>query len=224
MKKIGLIGGTSPESTLLYYRHLIELSRKALPKNVYPEILIYSVNFDFVVSNMRSGKVEKVVEEFNEILKLFESAGVEIASLTANTMHLLFDKLDTSIKLVHIVDSVLKRAIEKGYKRLILFGTKRTMESDLYPSRLRKHGIEVVIPNDEDREKIDRIIFEITASGVNEELKERAIDLARKYANFGDAIILGCTELPLVLNNKGFEVIDTVRVHAEDIFREAVKV
>ncbi len=223
MKKIGLIGGTSPESTLLYYRHLIDLSRENLPENVYPEILIYSVNFEFVVSSMREGKLERVAEKFNEILKIFESAGVQIAALTANTMHLLFDMLKTDIEMVHIVDSVARYAKEKGYKRLVLFGTKRTMESDLYPSRLEGNGIEIVVPLPEHREKINDIIFEITAKGVNEDLKSRALEIAKIYGREGDAIILGCTELPLVLKDSGMEVIDTVEVHARDIFERAVK-
>ena len=223
MKKIGLIGGTSPESTLLYYRHLIDLSRENLPENVYPEILIYSVNFEFVVSSMREGKLERVAEKFNEILKIFESAGVQIAALTANTMHLLFDMLKTDIEMVHIVDSVARYAKEKGYKRLVLFGTKRTMESDLYPSRLEGNGIEIMVPLPEHREKINDIIFEITAKGVNEDLKSRALEIAKIYVREGDAIILGCTELPLVLKDSGMEVIDTVEVHARDIFERAVK-
>ena len=222
MKKIGLIGGTSPESTLLYYENLIDLSRKRLPENVYPEILIYSVNFDFVVKNMR--KDPKIVaEKFNEILKIFENAGVEVAALTANTMHLLYDMLDTSIEMVHIVDSVLEYSLEMGYKKLVLFGTKRTMESDLYPSKLKNKGIDVIVPSEEDREVINEIIFSITADGVSESLKDRAKKIAERYSGLADAIILGCTELPLVLKDSGFEVIDTVEVHARDIFSRAVE-
>ena len=221
MKKIGLIGGTSPESTLLYYRYLIDLSREKLPENVYPEILIYSVNFDFVVSNMRNGETEKVVEKFNEILRLFESAGIEVASLTANTMHLLFDRLETKIEMVHIVDAVRDYAEKKGYRRLVLFGTLRTMKSDLYPSRME--GFEIIVPDEEDGKEINDIIFEITSKGVSEDIEERALKIAEKYSKMGDAIILGCTELPLVLNDKGFEVIDTVMVHAQEIFRRAVE-
>ncbi len=222
MKKIGLIGGTSPESTLLYYENLIDLSREKLPKNVYPEILIYSVNFDFVVKNMREDP-RIVAEKFNEILKVFKDSGVGVAALTANTMHLIYDMLDTSIDMVHIVDSVADYSAKKGYKKLVLFGTKRTMESDLYPSKMRRNGIDIVIPSEEDRELINDIIFSITADGVSESLKEKARDVARKYSTLADAIILGCTELPLVLKDSGFEVIDTVEVHARDIFFRAVE-
>jgi len=222
LKKIGLIGGTSPESTLLYYENLISLSRKNLPENVYPEILIYSVNFDFVVSNMRR-EPRIVAEKFNEILKIFESSGVEIGALTANTMHLLYDMLNTSIQMIHIVDSVRDYSVKKNYKKLVLFGTKRTMESDLYPSKMKDEGIEIIIPSESDREEINEIIFSITANGVNEKLKDRAMKIAEKYADLADAIILGCTELPLVLKDSGFEVIDTVEVHARDIFFKAVE-
>ena len=222
MKKIGLIGGTSPESTVLYYENLINLSRENLPENVYPEVLIYSVNFDFVVKNMRRDP-KIVAKKFNEILKIFEGSGVEIAALTANTMHLLYDMLETSLEMVHMVDSIAEYSVKKGYKKLVLFGTKRTMESDLYPSKMRKRGIDVIVPSSEDMEEINEIIFSITASGVNESLKRKAEDIARKYAGFADAIILGCTELPLVLKDSGLEVIDTVEVHAKDIFFKAVK-
>ncbi len=222
MKKIGLIGGTSPESTLLYYENLISLSRENLPENVYPEILIYSVNFDFVVSNMRR-EPRIVAEKFNEILKIFESSGVEIGALTANTMHLLYDMLNTSIQMIHIVDSVKNYSVKKNYKKLVLFGTKRTMESDLYPSKMKDEGIEIIIPSEDDREEINEIIFSITANGVDEQLKDRAMKIAEKYAGLADAIILGCTELPLVLRDSGFEVIDTVEVHARDIFFKAVE-
>ena len=217
-----MIGGTSPESTLLYYKSLINLSREKLPENVYPEILIYSVNFDFVVKNMRRDP-RVVAKKFNEILKIFENSGVEVGALTANTMHLIYDMLDTSIEMVHIVDSVRNYSIKKGYRKLVLFGTKRTMESDLYPSKLNDAGIDVVIPSESDREEINDLIFSITAGGVDVSLKERAKKMAKKYSSLADAIILGCTELPLVLKDSGFEVIDTVEVHARDIFSKAVE-
>ncbi len=222
MKKIGLIGGTSPESTALYYESFIELSRKFLPENVYPEILIYSVNFEFVLRNMK-GNLKAIAEKFNEILRVFEDAGVELAAMTANTMHLLYDMLDTSMEMVHIVDSVVKYSEEKSFKKLVLFGTKRTMESNLYQKRMERAGIEILIPDEEDREEIDNLIFEITARGVSEGVKRRALDIASRYVEMADAIILGCTELPLVLKDSSFEVIDTVEVHVKDIFIRAVE-
>ena len=224
MRKIGLIGGTSPESTVLYYSHLVELSRKHLEKDVYPEIVIYSVNFKEVSALMRGGKREKLAEKFSEIFKWMEGVGVEIGALTANTMHLVFDMIETSIELVHIVDSTVKEAKKKGYKKLTLFGTKKTMESDMYPKKMAEHGIEIIVPDEEDRERINSMIFEKLVFGkVDEDVKREALSLAEKYLKVSDAIILGCTELPLAFEGLDIPKLDTTYIHAKDIFERAVR-
>ncbi len=223
MKKIGLIGGTSPESTQLYYDYLIRFSRENLDRHVYPEIVIYSVNFKEVMDLMSSGEFSELAEKFSRIFKWMEEMGVGIGALTANTMHLVFDMIDVDFELVHIVDAVAIEALRRGYKKLVLFGTKATMESSLYPSIARKHGLEIVIPDPDDRNTINDVIFsDLVVGNVSEEIKEKLKSIAQRYLENADAVILGCTELPLAMKNVGIPVLDSTEIHAWQIFRKAV--
>ena len=223
MKKIGLIGGTSPESTLLYYSHLINLSKEKLEKYVYPEIVIYSVNFKKIMELVKSDRKE-LAGKFSKIFNWMETVGVEVGALTANTLHVVFDMIETNIKLVHIVEAVAEEAKELGYEKLTLFGTYTTMTSDLYPNVMKKYGIEIVVPSDEDKEKIERIIFdELTFGKVKDNIRTQLKNLAEKYLKLSDAIILGCTELPIGFKDIDVPKLDTVYIHAKKIFEKAIE-
>ncbi len=223
MKKIGLIGGTSPESTLLYYDYLVKFSRNYLERHVYPEIVIYSVNFKDVMNLVGAGKFADLARKFSEIFNWMRGIGVEVGALTANTMHLVFNMIETDLELVHIVDAVALEALRKNYKKLVLFGTRATMESSLYPNVASKHGLEIVVPSGEDRGRINEIIFdELVLGKVRDETKEELKKMAEKYLEDADALILGCTELPLALKGVGLPVLDSTEIHAREIFRRAV--
>ncbi|NOZ91898.1 MAG: amino acid racemase [Dictyoglomi bacterium] len=222
LKKIGILGGLSPESTIPYYQYLVDLSAKHLPELVYPEIVIYSVNFGEVVANMRSGNADKVRELFQKVLDHFNDMGVEVFAIACNTMHIHLPYLNTyDMEVVHIVDVVGDEAEKYGYKKLMLFGTKRLLDSGLYKEMLGKRGIEVVYPEEEDAIAIDKLIFRLGNGEINDETRAEAMKYVEKYKDAADAIILGCTELPLVVPEGKYNTLDTTHLHAKAIFRKA---
>ena len=223
MKRIGLIGGTSPESTLYYYRGFVELSRKRFDKNFYPEIVIFSLNFkkfrDFATWDEKK-------EYIMEGIRALECSGAGVISLTANTPHIIFDELqrETKVKMVSIVDAVAEEAIGRGFQSVLLLGTKITMTSEFYIQGLRKHGLEVMVPTEEEIEKVNRIIFDELALG---DFKSRCelVRLIDSYADRADAAILGCTELPLALRDGDAKIplLDSAKIHVKAILEEALK-
>ena len=225
MKKIGILGGLSPESTVPYYQFIVDLSAQHLPDLVYPEMVIYSVNFHDVVSNMRSGHQDKVREHFQYVIDHFEKMGVQVFAIACNTMHIHLPYLNTyNMEVVHIVDVVAQEAQKKGYKKLMLFGTRRLLESRLYIDMLKEYGIEVVYPEEEDIIAIDKLIFRLGAGEINDETRKEAIGYVERYKDSVDAIILGCTELPLVVPKGQYNVLDTTYLHAKAIFQRATGV
>ncbi len=223
MKRIGLIGGTSPESTLYYYGLFVEESHRRFEKNFYPEIVIFSVNFkkfrDFPTW-------EEKKNYLLEGIRSLECSGAEIIALTANTPHMVFDELqkESKTRMVSIIDALAKESKRKGFKKLLLLGTKTTMTADFYRKRLEGHGLEVITPNDEEMDEVNRIIFEELALG---ELRSKGylVNLVNKYAPQVDAAVLGCTELPLALKEGDTDVplLDTVKIHVNAILRAAME-
>ena len=225
MKKIGILGGLSPESTVPYYQYIVDFSAKYLPELVYPEIAIYSVNFEKVVKNMRSGKQDEVRKQFQWVIDHFNSMGVEVFAIACNTMHIHLPYLNTyDMEVVHIAEVVGREAQKRGYKKLMLFGTKRLLDSRLYPEILEKYGVEVVYPSEEDAIAIDKLIFRLGNGEITDDTRKEAISFVEKYQNEVDAIILGCTELPLVVPRDQYPVLDTTYLHAKAIFERATGV
>ncbi len=223
MKRIGLIGGTSPESTLYYYGLFVEESHRRFEKNFYPEIVIFSVNF----KKFRGFPTwEEKKNYLLEGVRALECSGADIIALTANTPHMVFDDLqrETDRKMISIIDALAEESKRKGFKKLLLLGTKITMTSDFYIERLERHGLEVVIPNESEINEVDRIIFEELALG-NLKSKEYLVNLVNKYASEVDAAVLGCTELPLALKEGDTKIplLDTVKIHVNAILQEAVE-
>ncbi len=223
MKRIGLIGGTSPESTLYYYGLFVEESHRRFEKNFYPEIVIFSVNF----KKFRSFPTwEEKKNYLLEGVRALECSGADIIALTANTPHMVFDDLqsETNRKMISIIDALAEESKRRGFKKLLLLGTKITMTSEFYIERLERHGLEVVIPNESEINEVDRIIFEELALG-NLKSKEYLVHLVNKYASEVDAAVLGCTELPLALKEGDTKIplLDTVKIHVNAILQAAME-
>jgi len=230
MKRIGILGGMAPESTLEYYRILIALSHERLPRDEYPQIVIYSLNFKEFIAMMRAGDYESALALLAHGIKTLEQAGADFALLASNTPHMFFEELAgrVTIPLLSIVETTLQRAEELGLQRLGLFGTKFTMEGGFYRAAARDHGLELVIPDLAERELIHKIIMEELVNGrVLEESRAELAKIAQRLqAEEGiEALILGCTELPLILDEKalGMPVLDTTRIHAEAAFDHALE-
>lgn len=220
MKKIGLVGGTGPESTLMYYKELNTRMDNLTNGKEMPDIAIESVNFhrawEYVVAEQYDLLTDYLAEKVNNLV----AGGAEVISLTAATMHIVFDELTKKVpaSLVSIPKAVCEEAVSSGIKKVGLFGTIFTMEQDYMKKDLSDAGIQVFIPEKEDRELIARRIYEELERGI---IKETTlcefIDIIEKMKKqYGiEAIILGCTELPLLLNadNCPIKCMDAVEIH-----------
>jgi len=229
MKKIGLVGGTGPESTLMYYKELNSRIDKITDEKHMPEIVIESVDFRRALDYVSSGKYDLLKDYLSEKVECLKNAGAEVISLTAVTMHIVFEALvkDTGVSLVSIPKAVCKDVKDKGYKRILLLGTIFTMEQDYMKKDFRDAGIEVYIPDENDRKLVAKRIFEELEFGIVKEstLKELQNIIDKIRDQYGiEAVVLGCTELPLILNSENCSVpcLDSVEIHINDLIREAL--
>jgi len=223
MKVIGIIGGTTPESTLYYYRIFIELSRKYFEPNFYPYIIIYSLNFKEFSEHPEGWEGRKRM--LIKAAKSLEKAGAEIIAISANTPHIVFDDVRKNVKskMISIIDALAEKAKERNLKNLLLLGTKTTMSMSFYKDALKKYGIETIVPHEAEMEEINRIIMKELSMG-NFKSKGYITELIDKYSSQVDGVILGCTELPLIIKEKDVKiaVLDTAKIHVEKILKEAM--
>ncbi len=219
MKRIGIIGGTTPESTIYYYRLFVDISREKFEKDFYPEIVIFNMNF----KKFRAlDSWEQRKEYMLSALRALEGAGAEVIGIAANTPHKVFEPLAREAKanMVSIIDALAEHAIKSGLKELLLLGTKTTMNERFYREQLEKYGIHTIIPSQREIEKIDRIINDELSAG-NMESSAWLERIVEKYADVVDAAILGCTELPLAIKNATVPLLDTAKIHVEKLMEEA---
>lgn len=228
MKKIGLVGGIGPASTVDYYLGLIERCRAEFGENVYPEIVIDSVSLttatDFFAQNDFDGNAQLMLKSLADL----KAAGAEIAAITANTEHIVWDKIKDffEIPVVSIVEATAAEILRKGYKRVLILGTIFTMKSGLYEKPLIERGITPIIPKDEDKEKIANLFFPNLENGiVIAEDKAKMLEIVGKIAreNSADAVLLGCTELPLMIKDGdlALPLLNTTQIHINAIFDAA---
>ena len=229
MKKIGLVGGTGPESTLMYYKELNTRIDQMTNGKAMPDLAIESVDFRKAWAYVSSGEKDKLADYLSEKVSCLKSTGCEVISLTAGTMHLVINEIEkkTGVSLVSIPKAVADEAKSKGYTKVGLLGTIFTMEQDYMKKDLIDAGIEVCIPDKEDRELVAKRIFEELELGiVKEETLKEFQDLISKMKNGQgiQAVILGCTELPLLLNEKNspLPVLDSVEIHIKKLIDLAV--
>jgi aspartate racemase len=229
MKTIGLVGGMTPESTKVYYDLLIRGARKPGGNPLRnPEILIYSLDLAELVQIQREGDRREVVQYLADILERLRLAGAEVGALTANTPHAYLDELrvETSLPLVSIVSATRDAASSRGLEHALLLGTRTTMEAEMYPREFADAGIAIVLPGDDDREFLDDTIYgELALGQVRPEVRQRFLDIcARHIEKDGiDSVILGCTEIPLVISSDDFsiDVLDTTTIHVDAILAAA---
>ena len=229
MKTIGLVGGMTPESTKVYYELLIQGARQPDGDPLRnPEILIYSLNLTELVQIQRTGNREMVVEYLSGILERLRLAGAEVGAMTANTPHAYLDEIRavTALPLVSIVSATRDASADRGLENALLLGTRTTIEAEMYPREFADAGIRVVLPGDEDREFLDQTIYNDLAVGkVKPEIRRRYHEICTKHIDSDgiDSVILGCTELPLVISDDDLpiEVLDTTVIHAAAILAAA---
>lgn len=224
MKKIGLIGGTGPESTLMYYKELNTRIDQLTGGREMPDLSIESVNFHKAWKLVTTAQYDALADYIAEKIKHLAAGGAEVVSLTAATMHIVYDKLSEKVDtpLVSIPGAVSDACVDRGYHRVGLLGTIFTMEQDYMKKPLREAGIEVCIPEKEDRELIAKRIYEELERGIVKDTTlaefQNVIEKMRTE-NGIEAVILGCTELPLLLNpdNCPLPCLDSVEIHIQKL-------
>lgn len=224
MKKLGLIGGTGPESTLVYYREINRRFNKKCGGKTFPELAIESVDLFKVLNLVKNEKYDELASYVGERLKNLEKDGAQIVALTAATMHVVFEKLQSfvNVPFISIPEVASEYAVCKGYKKVGLLGTIFTMEKDYLSKAFLQKGIEVVVPCKEDRELVNnRIANELEYGVVKPESVADLVNVINKMKaeNGIEAVILGCTELPLALNknNCPVEPLDIMDIHIDKL-------
>lgn len=221
MKIIGLIGGMSWESTVPYYRQVNELIKERLGGLHSAKVVLYSVDFHEVERLQHSGNWEAAGALLADAALALESAGANFLVICTNTMHKVAPAIEAAvhIPLLHIADPTAEEIKNAGLSKVGLLGTRFTMEQEFYKDRLReRHGLKVLIPNQKDREIIHRIIYEELCLGqvVNESRTEYRRVMADLVSQGAEAIILGCTEISLLVEQRDSSVplFDTTSIHA----------
>lgn len=222
MKKIGLLGGMSCESTVEYYRIINSEIRKALGGCASAELVMESFNFKEIESLQFQDKWEELGEKLSLAAQNLERAGAQYIVICTNLMHKVAPIVQSniSVPLIHMVDSVANEIKKQGIGKVGLLGTIFTMEEDFYTKKLfDEHSIETIIPDDEDRKEVSRIIYEELCQGViSDYAKQKYLSVIDKMKVQGaQGVILGCTEIPLLLQEASIPVFDTTKIHAMSI-------
>lgn len=220
MKTIGLIGGTSWESTQVYYRLINQETNKRLGKLHSAQIVLYSVDFEPLVQLASRGDNEGMIQILIEAAKKIEKGGADFLLLCANTIHKFAAEVQKSITipLLHIVDATAQKIKERKFTKVALLGTAITMQDGFYQAKMKQFGIEVIIPEKEEREFVHESIFkEICLGQLKLETKDRYLKLIERLVEKGSqGVILGCTEIPLIVQQKDTSIplFDTTQIHA----------
>ena len=229
MKTIGLIGGMSWRSSLEYYRIINEMIQNKLGGWHSAKILMYSVDFDEIDLEHATEDWIKSDKILIDAAKRLEKGGADFIVLCANTAHTMADKIQENIKIpvLHIADSTAERIKSSKIKSVGLLGTKFTMQEDFYKGRLeKKHKLKVIVPQEKEREIISKEINNLCLGKTNPQAKQQFIDIINNLAKNGaEAVILGCTEISLLVQQKDVKVplFDTTKIHAESAVEYSLK-
>jgi len=229
LKTIGLIGGMSWESTVTYYKIINETVKEKLGGLHSAKCILYSVDFQEIEECQANGNWEKSGEILGEAAYNLEKAGADFIVICTNTMHKVVNQIKEkiSIPILHIAEMTAEKILEKGLKNIALLGTKYTMEQDFYKSKLIEKGINVIIPDKNDIEIINEVIYdEICLGIINSNSKKKFLEIVDKLRNKGaEGIILGCTEIGLLIKNEDTDVplFDTAIIHAEQAAIYSIK-
>ncbi|MUV38895.1 Aspartate racemase [Lentibacillus sp. JNUCC-1] len=220
MKTIGLIGGMSWESTVTYYQLINSEIGERLGGLHSAKCLLYSVDFAEIEDYQRQGEWDRAGETLADAAVRLESAGADFIVLCTNTMHKVIDRLEAAIQIpvLHIGDVTARAIQQKHLDKVGLVGTAYTMEEDFLIERIRAHGIEVMVPDETEREIINKVIFEELCLGrIRDTSRTYFLEVVDRLANAGAAgVILGCTEVGLLINQDDKEApfFDTTKLHA----------
>ncbi|CAG7560613.1 unnamed protein product [Fusarium equiseti] len=221
MKTLGLIGGMSWESTTTYYQEINRRVREVLGGLHSADCVIVSFDFAKIEALQHAGKWEEAGLLLDDAAKRLALAGADGLVLCTNTMHFVSNGIEMAagLPLIHIVDPTAEAILKAGYKAVGLLGTRFTMEKDFYKSRLaERFDLDVIVPNDEDRDTVHEIIYKELCNGVikDDSRREYQAVIERLKARGAECLILGCTEIGLLIDATQSElpIFDTARIHA----------
>lgn len=221
MKTIGLIGGMSWESTVTYYQVINQMVAKSLGGLHSAKTLLYSVDFQEIELCQANGEWDKSALILIDAAKKLQIAGADFIVICTNTMHKVADQIQAAITIpiIHIADVTAKKLIQQGIKTVALLGTKYTMEQDFYKSKLIDQDLTVLIPDQEDRNVVNQIIYDELCKGIIKPASKQAyLTIVDKLVERGaQGVILGCTEIGLLISqsDRNIPFFDTALIHAE---------
>lgn len=229
MKTIGLIGGMSWESSVDYYRIINEETRNILGGSHSSKCLMYSFDFHEIEELQNKNSWDELTEEMVLQADNLKKAGADFIVICTNTMHIMAPDIEkrTGLKVLHIADVTGEEIKRKSIGKVALLGTKFTMEGTFYKKVLKdKHDIDVVIPNDEDREVIHNIIYnELVRGIIKDDSRQKYIKIIDKLIDKGaEGVVLGCTEIPLLIKQKdvSIPIFNTTEIHSKAAVRYAI--
>ena len=229
MHTVGVIGGIGPESTIEYYRHLIAAYRSRTQDESYPAIIINSINVRAVLDLVEANELEKLAKHFATEIHKLSRAGATIGLLAANTPHIVFDEIQqlSPMPLISIVEATCEAAKSLGLKKLGLLGTRFTMQGKFYPHVFSKTEIALFVPQPEEQEYIhEKYMSELVKGIILPDTRRRLLVIVdrMKQQEGIDGLILGGTELPLILGDvtgQDIPFLDTTKIHVQAIAARA---
>ena len=227
-KKIGLLGGLSPESTVEYYKIINSEVRKVLGGCSSAELIIESFNFREIEKLQFEDKWDELADKLSQAAQNLERCGAEYIVICTNLMHKVAPQVQASVSipLIHMVDSVAKEIKKRKMGKVGLLGTIFTMEEDFYSKKLvEDYGIETIIPDKEDRLEVSRVIYQELCCGIiKEKSKQKYLEIISKMkAQGAQGVILGCTEIPLMITDAEIPVFNTTQIHAMSVVEKILE-
>lgn len=227
MKKIGIVGGLGPESTSEYYRNIMASFRESYEQNGFPEIIIDSLDLKNFTSLVEGGRWEAIIQLISTRCEILRRCGAEIGAMASNTPHAVFDAIQakTDLPLLSIVTATCDYARTLNVRSLCLLGTRFTMTSDYYQDEFDKYDMRLTTPEPGEIERIQHILFKEIELGIikDSSRNELLAIISRIKREAGvEGVILGCTELPLILSQKDLDIacINPAQIHVDALVRE----
>lgn len=227
MKCIGLVGGVSWASTLEYYKRLNLIINKEKGKHHSAKIILYSFDFEEILEFQKSNNEDMELKMLEEKITLLDKAGSDVIAVCSNTTNKLVERVNKTSykKLINVIDATGNHVRNKGITKVGLLGTKYTMELDFYKKKLAEKGIEVITPDLQDRDILQDIIYDELCKGIVMKSSQfKVLDIIHRMADLHDlnSIILGCTELPLLISKEDveFQLFDTIDIHIQAILEK----
>jgi len=230
MKTIGVIGGIGPESTVDYYKEIVAAFNTKYTDLAYPEIILYSANLNELMRLIEAKKWPTLSEWLLGKIFSLQRAGAEFAAIASNTPHIVFDEIKSKspIPLLSIVEATCRKAKEMGLKKIGLMGTKLTMEAEFYKKPFIPEEISIVVPLEAEQQLIHQKLFSEIELGIfKDSTREELLAIAKRMVDEEtiDSLILGCTELPLILTESKYDIpfLNTTAIHCAEIISYCIE-